>query len=284
MKKTMSLKSTVKPKSGKRRALCVGINDYPYAGNDLNGCVNDAKAWAKTLNENFNFASGDIKILLDSQATKKNTLDALRNLLAGAKAGDHLVYTNSSHGSYVADTSGDEERYDEIICPYDIDANQIEDDDLRGLFANLPKDVRLTAILDNCHSGTATRAAVSDILPGLRTPDDRRIRFLSPALRGLPILENPWTAKPKRQIKYPESKMNEVLLTGCTDKEYSYDAYFDGIYHGAMTYYALQAIRAANYQLTYAQLYRRIGNLIEDYPQNPQLEGKTTNKKRQIFA
>ena len=280
----MTVKSTAKPKSSKRRALCVGINDYPYAGNDLNGCVNDAKAWAKILNENFNFSGDDIKMLLDSQATKKNVMDALKNLLAGAKAGDHLVYTNSSHGSYVADVSGDEERYDEIICPYDIDANQIEDDDLRGLFQNLPKDARLTVILDNCHSGTATRAAVSDILPGLRTPDDRRVRFLSPALRGLPILENPWTAKPKRQIKYPESKMNEILFSGCTDKEYSYDAYFDGTYHGAMTYYALQAIRAANYQLTYSQLYRRVGNLIVDYPQNPQLEGKSANRKRQIFA
>ena len=190
----------------------------------------------------------------------------------------------SSHGSYIADTSGDEPTYDEIICPYDIDTNQIEDDDLRELFKNLPKDVRLTVILDNCHSGTATRAAVSDILPGMRTPDDRRVRFLSPALRGLPILENPWTAKPKRQIKYPESKMNEILFSGCTDKEYSYDAYFNGTYHGAMTYYALQAIRSANYQLTYAQLHQRIGNLIEDYPQHPQLEGKTTNKRQQIFA
>ena len=280
----MSVKSTKKSKSSKRKALCIGINDYPYAGNDLNGCVNDAKAWAEILSKNFDFSSSDIEILLDSQATKKNVMDALKNLITGAKAGDHMVYTNSSHGSYVADKSGDEETYDEIICPYDIDANQIEDDDLRKLFQNLPKDVRLTVILDNCHSGTATRAAVSDILPGLRTPDDRRVRFLSPALRGLPILENPWAAKPKRQIKYPESKMNEVLLSGCTDKEYSYDAYFNGTYHGALTYYALQAIRSANYQLTYWQLHQRIGNLIEDYPQHPQLEGKTINKKRQIFS
>jgi hypothetical protein len=280
----MPVKPIDKSKSSKRKALCVGVNDYPYAGNDLNGCVNDAKAWAEILNANFNFSGGDIKVLLDAQATKKNVMDALKNLLAGAKASDHLVYTNSSHGSYVADTSGDEERYDEIICPYDIDANQIEDDDLRELFVNLPKDARLTVILDNCHSGTATRAAVSDILPGMRTPDDRRVRFLSPALRGLPVLANPWTAKPKRQIKYPESKMNEILLSGCTDKEYSYDAYFDGIYHGAMTFYALGAMRAANYQLTYAQLHARLGNLIEDYPQHPQLEGKAANKKRQIFA
>jgi metacaspase-1 len=280
----MNKKLTEKLNSSKRKALCVGINDYPYAGNDLNGCVNDAKAWAEMLTKNFNFASGDVKILLDSQATKKNTLDALKDLLTGAKAGDHLVFTNSSHGSYIADTSGDEEKYDEIVCPHDIDANEIVDDDFRQLFQNLPKSANLTVILDNCFSGTATRAAVSDILPGLRTPDDRRVRFLSPALRGLPVLANPWTAKPKSQMKYPQSKMNEVLLSGCTDKEYSYDAYFSGIYHGAMTFYALQAIRSANFQLTYAQLQQRIKNLIEDYPQHPQLEGKSANKKRQIFA
>lgn len=281
----MAAKSTKISKGVSRKALCVGINDYPYAGNDLNGCVNDAKAWAELLNKNYNFADGDIKILLDSQATKKNVLAELDNLLASAKSGDTLVYTNSSHGSYVIDQNGDEENsYDEIICPYDIDANQIIDDDLRERFQNLPKDVHLTVILDNCFSGTATRAAVSDILPGLKTPDDRRVRFLSPALRGLPILANPWAAKPKKQIKYPESQMNEILLSGCSDKEYSYDAYFNGVYHGAMTYYAMQAIRAANYKLTYAQLHERIKNLIEDYPQHPQLEGKTTNKKRQIFA
>ncbi|MGI8638591.1 MAG: caspase family protein [Pyrinomonadaceae bacterium] len=281
----MSTKSNNKTKGTIRKALCVGINDYPYAGNDLNGCVNDAKGWAEILNKNFNFAGSDVKILLDSQATKKNVLDELKNLLAGAKAGDQLVYTNSSHGSYIADKDGDEETYDEIICPYDIDANQIVDDDLRGLFKNLPKGANLTVILDNCFSGTATRAAVSDLLPGLRTPDDRRVRFLSPALRGLPVLANPWKAKPKRTIKYPESKMNEVLLSGCTDKEYSYDAYFNGIYHGAMTYFALRAIREANYQLNYAQLQQRLRNLDDEgYPQHPQLEGKSVNKKRQIFA
>lgn len=267
----------------KKRALCVGINDYPYSGNDLNGCVNDANGWAEMLKENYDFSDSDVKLLLDSDATKKNILDELKNLLTDASEGDVLVFTNSSHGSYVADTTGDEPKYDEILCPYDISDSQIVDDELRELFQNLSKKVRLTVILDNCFSGTATRAAVGDILPGMKTPDDRRIRFLSPALRGLPVLENPWSAKPKSGDKYPESKMNEVLLTGCTDKEYSYDAYFSGTYNGAMTYYALRAIREANYKLTYSQLHQRIGNLIEDYPQHPQLEGKSTNKKRQIF-
>ena len=43
----MPKKSTVEAKKkSPRRALCIGINDYPYEGNDLNGCVNDANAWA----------------------------------------------------------------------------------------------------------------------------------------------------------------------------------------------------------------------------------------------
>ena len=36
-----------------KRALCVGINDYPVRGADLKGCVNDAKAWARLLGEHF---------------------------------------------------------------------------------------------------------------------------------------------------------------------------------------------------------------------------------------
>lgn len=281
----MSAKTVKKTKGASRKALCVGINDYPFVGNDLNGCVNDALAWAGLLKENFGFASADVKTLLDSQATKKNSLAALKDLLAGAKKGDQLVYTNSSHGSYRVDRDGDEETYDELICPYDIDLNEIIDDDLRELFFDLPNGVHLTVILDNCHSGTATRADVSDTVPEMDERDYCRPRFLSPAVRGLPTLADPWKARPKTRVKYPESAMREVLLSGCTDKEYSYDAYLGGDYHGAMTYFALQAIREANYKLTYEQLHSRLTHLINPgYDQHPQLEGKNSNRKRQIFS
>lgn len=265
-----------------KRAFCVGINDYPYDGSDLNGCVNDALAWKRTLEELYDFE--DVAVALDQEATKKRILDGIKTLLTGAKAGDVLVFTNSSHGSYKADTDGDEEKYDEILCPYDVSDNDIVDDELRNLFENVPDDVRLSVILDNCFSGTATRAPVSEIIPGLRTPDDRRVRFLSPALRGGKVLQNPWKAKPKGKDRHPESAMKDVLLTGCSDKEYSYDANIDGTYHGAMTYYALKAIREAPHTLTYNRLLSRITSLIEDYPQHPQLEGTNANKRRKLFA
>ena len=261
-----------------RRALCVGINDYPYEGNDLKGCVNDAMAWASLLTGPFSFAKPDVKMLLDDQATKKNVVAALEDLLAGARPGDVVVFTNSSHGSYRADTDRDEPKYDELLCPYDIDDNDITDDELRELIADIKDGVRLTVILDNCHSGTATRG------PERPTPDDRRFRFLNPSLRGLPVLDNPFTAKNKARAKYPESQMREVLLTGCNDREYSYDALIEGTYHGAMTFYALQAIKAAKNKLTYQQLHDALTGSITDYPQSPQLEGKAANKNRQIFS
>lgn len=269
-----------------KRAFCVGINDYPYDGSDLNGCVNDARAWADLLTQRFDFPKSDVKLVTDAEATKANIISGLKELLTRVQGGDVLVFTNSSHGSYIADTSGDEPKYDETVCPYDIAENAIADDELRELFSALPRDAHIVAIMDNCHSGTVTRAAISENIPGMRTPDDRRVRFLNPALRGDPVLANPWKAQPKGPEKYPQSGMTEVLLSGCTDKEYSYDALLEGTYHGAMTYHALQAIREANYQITYDQLHQRLQFLLDDagYNQHPQLEGRIENKRRQIFT
>ncbi len=269
-----------------KRAFCVGINDYPYDGSDLNGCVNDARAWSQLLIERFGFSTSDVALITDAEATKANIMAGLADLLDGAKAGDVLVFTNSSHGSYIAEVGGDEPTYDEIVCPYDIADNALHDDELRELFAAVPPEVHLVAIMDNCHSGTVTRAAIGENVPGLRTPDHRRVRFLNPALRGEPVLPNPWKAAPKRSQKYPESGMTELLLSGCTDKEYSYDALIEGTYHGAMTFHAIKAIRDADYRLTYAQLHDRLGVLIDEagYNQHPQLEGRLEHKRRQVFV
>ena len=269
-----------------KKALCVGINDYPYDGSDLKGCVNDARAWAELLVEHYDFELENVTLILDDEATKANILAGLNDLLAGAAEGDVLVFTNSSHGTYLADTSGDEARYDQAMCPYDTAENLIVDDELRELFAQLPDGVNLTVISDSCFSGTVTRVAVGEIIPGFAVPDERRVRFLSPALRGDRVLENPWRAKPKQREKYPESGMREVLLTGSNDREYSYDARIGDTYHGAMTYHALQVIRDAGYELTYAELHERMIPLIDEagYPQHPQLEGRDENKNRPIFT
>jgi len=48
--------------------------------NDLNGCVNDAQAWARLLVEHYGFASRDVTLLLDSKAIKSSIVCALKAL------------------------------------------------------------------------------------------------------------------------------------------------------------------------------------------------------------
>lgn len=261
-----------------KRALCVGINDYGHANQNLKGCVNDAKAWRKLLTDHYDFPAANVKHLIDGQATKAAILAGLDTLLKGAKSGDVLVFTNSSHGTYRADQDGDEGRYDEALCPYDCEDNLILDDELRELFANMPKGVRLTVISDSCHSGTVTR-----LLIGEDVPDKRRVRFLNPREIGLKELLDVRKADPDR---YAEIEMKELLAAACNSNQYAYDAKFGSTFFGAFTYAAMTAIKGANYRISYAGLFRKLGPWLEHegYDQEPQLEGKASFKRRQLFT
>jgi len=264
------------------RALCVGVNKYPNPTLELKGCVNDAKCWAALLTEHYDFARSDITMLTDKRATKARILAGLGDLLSGAKRGDVLVFTNSSHGTYRADTDGDEPLYDEAICPYDTKDELIVDDDLRLLFADIPKGVRLTVISDSCHSGSATRDP-----DALETPDRRRRRYCDPREIGLPFIDDVRrTARPRTRAAFPESAMNELLLSGCRADQYSYDARFGRRFEGAMSHFAQQLIADAGYKITYGQLHRQLVPALRaaNYDQEPQLEGRTAFKRRQLFT
>ncbi|HKO44834.1 MAG TPA: caspase family protein [Pyrinomonadaceae bacterium] len=259
-----------------KKALCVGINDYPFGeANDLRGCVNDANDWASLLKNSFGFT--DVKQLLDAQATKANILAGINDLLDGAKAGDVLVFTNASHGTYQADTDGDEPKFDEAICPCDTNSDLLLDDELRAIFKRIPDGVQLVVISDSCHSGSVTR------VPGT----DRRSRLLDPRVFGGKALKpSELRAARAKKEKYPESGMKEILLSGCKSSQTSADAFIANDYHGAMSYYALEVIKEANNNITYAELHERLLEKLEaeNYDQVPQLEGKEENKHRQIFT
>jgi hypothetical protein len=269
-----------------KRALCVGINDYPGADNDLAGCVNDAHAWSALLRERYGYPAADVRLLLDAQATRAAILEGLTWLLAGARPGDQLVFTNSSHGTYVADESGDE-AYDEALCPYDAAEGLILDDELRERFAALPEGASLVVIADNCHSGSITRARLDAGAAAAVDGESRRARFLNPAAIGRRVLADPWKARKRRSVgAVPQAQMRELLLSGCSPREYSYDARFGGRSHGAMSYFALRAIDEADGELSWAELHARVRESLDEagYPQHPQLEARPELKKRRIFT
>jgi hypothetical protein len=89
----------------------------------------------------------------------------------------------------------------------------------------------------------------------------------------------------RRRLLYPEADMPEVLLTGCNSTEYSYDAYINGKFNGAMTAMAIGLVKSEPGQ-TYRSLHKKLRKLLPtpQYPQSPQLEGSDSNKDRLLFS
>ncbi len=117
-----------------RKALLVGLNDYPNPENHLKGCINDVLQTSRVLQDAYGFDDArQIRMLTDRRATTAAIAHRLRWLVDGARPGDLLVFHYSGHGSQVRDREGDEleDGLDEIICPYDLDWDDpFTDDDL----------------------------------------------------------------------------------------------------------------------------------------------------------
>ncbi|KAK0184172.1 caspase domain-containing protein [Armillaria mellea] len=135
--------------SGRKRALCIGIN-YRGKSNELYGCIQDAKDIRAFLMKN-GYRDKDIRMLTDETdnipPTKVNILKALSWLVDGAGSDDSLFIHYSGHGSQVVDTDGDEvDEKDEVIeC---IGQSFISDDELHEKLKSLPCCCRLTTLFD----------------------------------------------------------------------------------------------------------------------------------------
>lgn len=265
-----------------RRALCVGINKFKNLPNAaLQGCVNDVNDMSGILKDFLGFADTDIVKLTDAQATKASIMKNLKSMVADAKAGklSYLVFSFSSHGTQVPDTSGDEpDRADEAFCPYDLAQKGdqwdpdyvILDDELHDLFIQLPKNVLLEVYMDTCHSGTGLKAV--DIF------FDRKPRFLPP-----PSLEafekvNGKTSRGLHQALLEKGMVHHILWAACRSDQTSADAKIDGNYHGAFTYYFVKETRACKNKLPRSNILKRVRADLKQgkYEQVPQLESEAT--------
>jgi hypothetical protein len=260
-----------------KRALCIGINDYPGTGSDLAGCVNDARDWGGAL-QGRGF---EVTTLLDSDATKANMAAAIGELVRGTGYGDLGVITYSGHGTWVPDRDGDEpDQRDEALCPYDISQhNLLLDDELYEIFDDRQRGARILFISDSCHSGSVSRVGA----PAGDNPS--KIRFLPPETfldaRELTV------ARHLPPVGRGRSRTHAALLfSGSQDWEYSYDASFGGRPNGAFTYFALQTLPGLPASASYRDWYHKIREKLpaQNYPQTPNFQGSTGMKRRPILS
>ncbi|MEZ6070668.1 MAG: caspase family protein [Pirellulales bacterium] len=169
------------PRAPRKRALLVGINEYPDPCVRLQGCVNDVFRVSATLQE-MGFDAEQIRLLVDHRATAARILERLDWLVDDVRPNDQLVFYYSGHGTQIAEYGPEEvvDHCDESLVPYDFDwspPTRITDNQIYEFYSQLPYGTRLRMIFDCCHSGGIHREGGITVR-GITPPDDIRHRAL----------------------------------------------------------------------------------------------------------
>lgn len=288
--------------TGRRRALFIGIN-YTGQQGELRGCINDVKNIKAFMTSNFRI--DDMLTLTDDQSdpsklpTRANLLEAFRWLRDGARSGDSLIMHYSGHGGSQKDEDGDEEDgFDETLIPLDYaTAGQIVDDEMHDvLVRGLPKGVRLTAIMDCCHSESILdlpysyningdleivennkNEGISKILStGVRFAfDGNKSKARASLQQGFELLKAGGnggnSAAREKTIKTRSTDADVISFSGCKDSQTSADAQIGGEATGAMSYALIKSLKSDTH-MNYTGLLKSMRQtLAGKYTQVPML-------------
>jgi len=191
------------------------------------------------------------RVLIDADATRANLLAGVDWLVRDARQGDSLFFLYSGHGGQEIHPQGlSEDGMADTLLPVDFQAaGQILDTEMsERLVSQLPEGVKLTALIDACHSGTA--------------------------------LDLPWTLLPgqaawKEETNPLFTKSDAILLSGCADDQTSSDGGRDryGRPGGALTTAFCEVMQPGAAPLSHAELLVQLRQAMErdGFSQVPQL-------------
>ncbi|KAF0424543.1 putative Metacaspase-1 [Gigaspora margarita] len=259
---TYTVQHLVAPK--RRKALLIGIN-YFKTKFELKGYLNDVENMKRFLMELYNFPEENMLILTDDPKqkdpskipTRANILRGMKWLVHDSQPGDSLFFHYSGHGGQVEDTNGDEvDGYDETIMPVDFEKKgQIIDDDMHDIMVRpLKAGVRLTAIFDSCHSGTAldlpfiystsgTAKKLNLFSEGTHAIMDVGLSYMRGDAEGIKTTFKSFTVKAMHGQQIEErikttnySFADVIMISGCKDPQTSADIKEAGKSTGAMSF------------------------------------------------
>jgi hypothetical protein len=236
--------------ASRKRALLVGIN-YIGTHSELFGCINDVNAIKERI---MHGGFSDISIITDltpKKPTRATILDEFKLLLSTSRPGDLLFFCYSGHGSYTLDRNSDEtDGRDEMIVSCDLKG--IVDDELKALIQTyLKPGATLFAMFDSCFSGSVL---------------DLKYQYLD-SLNYDNYTEN------EKQL---ETQGNVFMVSGCTDKQTSVDAFINNKASGAMTWSFLEAVKEKT-SCTWRELIKSMRDKLRlsEFDQVPQFSSGT---------
>lgn len=151
-----------------KRALVIGLGEYEDSSWSTIHGDKDVPIIVEMLQHH---KYGDIKTLVNKQATKKQIVSEFQKLAKRCRAGDIVYIHFSGHGQRMTDIDGDEEDgLDEAWIPYDgyllygnkdCGEKHLVDDEIGLLLTNIRSRIgrtgRILVAVDACHSGDSSR-------------------------------------------------------------------------------------------------------------------------------
>lgn len=204
-----------------RRALVIGIGQQEDgAWGKING--DRDVPFVEEMLGNARFKAGNIKKLVNQQATKAAIVDAFKSLAAQSKRGDIVYVHFSGHGQQMKDVHNDEkDGLDECWIPYDAYRKPCEKDrgerhltdDEANYYLNAIRDRigdagKMLVVIDACHSGDATRGDDDEVVRGVEDVFEAIKSFI-------------WgtaTEKNKNDVANPNAKENKerwITISAC---------------------------------------------------------------------
>jgi hypothetical protein len=140
---------------GKNYFLGIGINKYKLWP-ELFNAEDDVIRFANLLKSKYNFAPGDVTLLLDTAANRKNIIKNIRYYLSKAGPNDNVIIYLSGHGNEDQLAAGDYYFIPQESDPDDV-ATAVKSTDIVDNFKRI-KAMHCVLIVDACYSGMITNS------------------------------------------------------------------------------------------------------------------------------
>lgn len=269
-----------------RRALVIGLGQQEdKAWGKING--DKDVLYVDKILKDAKFNAGNIRKLVNKQATKKAIVNAFKSLIAQSRRGDIIYVHYSGHGQQMKDVHNDEkDGLDECWIPYDAyrkpckkdrGEKHLTDDEVNyylNAIRNKIGDVgKMLVVIDACHSGDATRGSDDKVVRGVEDIFEAIKSFIwgEPSEKGKEKVVNP---------KAKENKERWITISACRSDQVNIEMKNPVV--GKLTYALYKKVKEASKD-TNDEFFRKIRMFVNSNtgsrPQYPVMTGETDRYK-----
>lgn len=264
-----------------RRALVIGIGQQE---DKTWGKINGDRdvPFVEEVLRNAKFKTGNVKKLVNQQATKEAIVKAFKSLASQSKCGDMVYVHFSGHGQQMKDVHNDEkDGLDECWIPYDAYRKPCEmdrgekhlTDDEVNYYLNAIRDKigdtgKMLVVIDACHSGGATRGDEDEVVRG--------VEDIFEAIKS--FIWGSSTEKGKTDVN-PNAQVNKerwITISACKSDQVNFEMKSPAV--GKLTYAIYKKVKESigkdNYD--FLRIIKRFVNAnTGSRPQEPEMTGET---------